>query len=152
MTPVDRVTLPGIVERGHGVASGQAEDSPFPHGTIEMQTPFFKELGLDLADFYPGTLNISIAPRTFVLVRPEFTFREVAWTPEIPPEDFSFSRCGLIFDGRRYNALIYTPHPETKIRHFQSPETLEILAPYIEGIRYGDNVQLQLNPDEIRIR
>ena len=147
----DWIPVAGVVERGHGVASGSAADSPFPRGTIEMQTPFFKDLGLDLTDFYPGTLNISIAPRTFKMKAPEFTFRGVAWTPEILPEDFSFSRCRLAFGGRRYDGWVYYPHPETKIRHFQSPATLEVLTPRIPRIRPGDPVELQVNANEIEI-
>ncbi len=42
----------GIIERGHQVASGMASDSPYPKGTIEMQTPFFQNLGLDLSAFF----------------------------------------------------------------------------------------------------
>jgi hypothetical protein len=143
--------IPGIIERGHGVASGSAPDSPFARGTIEMQTPFFKDLGLDLTDFYPGTLNVSIAPRTFRMKSPATTFRGVAWTPEIPPEDFSFSGCRLRFAGRRYDGLVYYPHPETKIRHYQSPSTLEILAQYIAGIGRGDAVDLEIDSREIEI-
>ncbi|MEO0518268.1 MAG: hypothetical protein AAF171_13325 [Cyanobacteria bacterium P01_A01_bin.116] len=52
------VTLEGVVVPGHRVASGQAQDSPYPHGTIEMQQPHFLSLGVDLSPYYPGTLNV----------------------------------------------------------------------------------------------
>jgi hypothetical protein len=34
---------------GHGVASGQAAASPYPAGTIALQSPHFASLGLDLS-------------------------------------------------------------------------------------------------------
>ena len=147
----DWVEIPGVVERGHGVASGSAVDSPYPRGTIEMQTPFFEALGLDLSGFHPATLNISIAPRTFRMAAPAFTFRQVGWTPLIPPEDFDFSRCRLVFNRRRFDALVYFPHPETKIQHFQPASTIEVLAPFVSGIQPGMNVRLELNGREIHI-
>jgi hypothetical protein len=141
----------GIVERGHKVASGTASDSPYPSGTIAMQTPFFKALGLDLAEYFQGTLNISISPRTFQIIQPEFTFPEVEWTDRHPPEDFSFSRCRVLLQGASYGGWIYYPHPETKKRNFQSPSILEVVAQPIPDIDYGCQVLLEYNPLEITV-
>ena len=41
---------------GHGIASGKKKDDRFPDGTISMQIPIFKRLGLDLDHFHQGTL------------------------------------------------------------------------------------------------
>jgi hypothetical protein len=139
----------GIIVEGHRVASGSSTD--YPYGTIEKQMPFFKELGLDLTRFYPGTLNVSIAPRRFALLRPEYTFRQVAWTELHPPEDFSFSPCKIRFIGRKYAGYIYYPHPETKIRHFQNPSLIEVIAEHIPNMAYGDQVELEVNSQEIRL-
>ncbi|MBE9140142.1 hypothetical protein IQ254_23580 [Nodosilinea sp. LEGE 07088] len=141
----------GIVERGHRVASGTALESPYPQGTIAMQTPCFKALGLDLTGYVQGTLNISISPQVFQLTQPEFTFRAVHWTDRHPPEDFSFSRCRLLFQGVGYDGLVYYPHPETKQRNFQAPAVVEILAPHIPGIQYGCRVEIEYNPLEITV-
>lgn len=142
-------TVEGTVVPGHKVASGAASDSPYPRGTIEMQVPFFQALGLDLAECFQGTLNISISPSTFQLTDPEFTFQGVEWTDRHPPEDFSFSRCRVLFEGSIYDSLIYYPHPETKQRNFQTPSILEIIAPPIPEISYGDAVEVEYNPSEI---
>ncbi|MEA5447690.1 hypothetical protein VB780_03855 [Leptolyngbya sp. CCNP1308] len=141
----------GIVERGHQVASGSALDSPYPASTIEMQTPFFRGLGLDLSGYFPGTLNISISPSTFQLTNPELTFRQVEWTDRHPPEDFSFSRCRVLFQASTYNCWIYYPHPETKKRNFQNPSIIEIIAPPIPNIKYGDRVEVEYNPLEVSV-
>jgi len=149
--PREMKTVDGIVQQGHQVASGTALESPYPRGTIEMQTPFFQAFGLDLTPLFQGTLNVSIAPKTLEVIKPEFTFRQVKWTDKNPPEDFSFSRCRLLFQEQEYESLIYYPHPETKIRHFHNPSIVEILAPLIPEIRYGSRVAIAYNPIEIRI-
>ncbi len=139
----------GVIKQGHQVASGRATNSPYPKGTIEMQIPFFQALGLDLTPFFPGTLNISLSPYTFKLNKPEFTFPKVQWNPDYPPEDFSFSHCRVSFKAQIYQGLIYYPHPETKLGHFQDSSTLEIIAPLIQGVNYQDSVVLEVKASEI---
>jgi hypothetical protein len=139
----------GVVARGHQVASGPSKE--YPYGSMERQIPLFKEKGLDLEGSFLGTINICIAPLQFEMIRPAFTFRQVAWTDLHPPEDFSFSPCKLKFDGKRYDGFVYFPHPETKIRHFQDASIIEVISVKIPGIWYGSRVELLLDPVEIRI-
>lgn len=143
------LTISGVVVRGHRVASQKSRH--YPRGTIEMQVPFFHRLGLDLTPFYWATLNVSISPNTFAMVAPQHTFRGVNWTSKHPPEDFSFSRCHIIFNGTRYEGWVYYPHPETKKRHFQNPSLIEIIAPRIPGIEYGAHVDIEINTDEVSV-
>lgn len=146
---MDTILVNGIIVEGHRVASGPSDD--YPYGTIEKQKPYFKSLGLDLDNFYNGTLNISIHPKTFEMKYPEFTFEHVAWTDLHPPETFSFSRCTVKFRGNHYAGWVYYPHPETKLRHYQQPSMIEILAEHIPGVRYGDNIEIELNRNEVSI-
>ncbi|MCX6951837.1 MAG: hypothetical protein NTV51_06685 [Verrucomicrobia bacterium] len=141
----------GVVRRGHRVASGTGEDRRYPEGTLRMQRPFFAALGLDLAGFYEGTLNVDIAPRSFALAEPRHTFRRVRWTDLHPPEDFSFSQCVVCHRGGEHAGWVYTPHPETKAAHFQPPTMLEILLPWVEGVNYGDTVELRVPANQIVI-
>jgi hypothetical protein len=143
------ITVRGTVIEGHRVASEPSSD--YPYSTLEKQKPYFKALGLDLEYFYNGTLNVSIFPNTFEMSNPEFTFERVEWTDLHPPETFSFSKCTVTFVGRRYAGWVYYPHPETKIRNFQQPSMIEILAEYIPGIHYGDKVEIELNRDEVSV-
>lgn len=143
------LTISGVVERGHLVASQKSKH--YPRGTIAMQVPFFKQLGLDLTSFYEATLNVSISPNIFALKNPHYTFRSVRWTSKHPPEDFSFSLCRVIFAGVKYVGWIYYPHPETKKRHFQKPSIIEIIAPRIPNIGYGDHVEIEVNTMEVFI-
>ena len=145
-----QTVISGVIVEGYRVASGPSRD--YPYGTLEKQILLFKQLGLNLEKFHLGTLNVSIAPATFELGSPEYTFRQVAWTDLHPPEDFSFSRCTVTFKGAKYAGYVYYPHPETKKRHFESASLLEIISVYIPEIQYGGRVELELNADEIRIQ
>jgi hypothetical protein len=145
------VKVTGVVECGHGVASGQASDSPYPDGTINMQIPFFKELGLDLTAYYAATLNVSIKPFSFAVINPEYTFRDVEWTQKHPPEHFSFSRCRLTYQNLMYDGWIYYPHPETKKRHFQNTDVIEIISPYIPHLDDGNKIEIFINAEEIQL-
>lgn len=145
------ITVNGTISKGHQVASGIAKDSPYPQGSIYMQTPFFKQLGLDISSFFAGTLNIKISPYKFKLYNPQYTFELVKWNPHSPPETFSFSFCQVIYNKGKYTGLIYYPHPETKPNHFQDDSTLEILTQPLDFIEYGHSIELNLNPTEVDI-
>jgi hypothetical protein len=147
--PIKWNTIHGIVIQGYRVASGPSKD--YPYGTLDRQRPIFKARGLDLDGYFNGTLNIDLRPFTFKLIKPEFTFRNVEWTDLHPPENFSFSRCKVIYKDIEYDGWVYYPHPETKLRHFQDPSLLEVIALLIPEIKYGDEVQVCIHPDRIEV-
>lgn len=139
----------GILVKGYGVASGPSAD--YPYGALERQRPIFRERGLDLGDYFNGTLNVDIRPRTFELLNPEFTFRDVRWTDLHPPEHFSFSHCMVSFHGREHQGWLYYPHPETKLRNFQNPSLLEVITDFISDIQVGDALEVLLNPERVHL-
>ncbi|OUC16700.1 MAG: hypothetical protein B0A82_00265 [Alkalinema sp. CACIAM 70d] len=145
-------TVAGIVTPGYQVASGRSLTSPYPAGTLELQLPFFKARGLDLSDCFLGTLNVSIAPHTFEICQPAHTFAEVQWIEGFASETFSFCHSWVVVGESLYSGWVYYPHPETKLDHFQDPSILEIVAPLIPDLRYGDRVQLVLDAQEIALR
>ena len=116
-----------------------------------MQAPPFKARGLDLSPYHAGTLNVSITPRRYAIIRPARTFRNVRWSATEPTEDFSFFDCRVRYGGTRYDGLVYYPHPETKPEHVQPPDVLEILTGFIADVRYGDAVVLELDPAQMRV-
>ena len=132
----------GEVVRGHQVASGQAEDSPYPLGTLAMQRSYFSELGLDMASFHLATINVDISPKTFDFSKPDFHFENLTWTQIVPPETFSFFHCVLEHKHKLYSGYIYYPHPETKVSHFQKDGLLELLMPFVDELKYGDEVSV----------
>lgn len=138
--------------KGHRVASGLNGNPSFPGGTLLMQTPYFQELGLDITVFYRGTLNVSIAPMCYRVVKPRFTFRNIQWHPVDRAEDFSFFDFHLLRSSQPPLAgLIYYPHPDTKPTHFQAPDVLELLLPFVEGLSYGSDLTLEIPREQMLI-
>ena len=135
---------------GHQVASGQNGNPRFPGGTLRMQQPHFKEQGLDISQLYPGTLNVSIAPMGYRVIRPRHTFKHLKWHPVEPAEDFSFFDVRVLFDdGKSVSGYIYYPHPETKPEHFQAPDILELLLPFMSSISYGATLKLEIPKEQM---
>jgi len=145
-------TFDARVVPGHRVASGGNGDPRFPGGTLRMQTPFFRALGLDLDAFHIGTVNVSIAPLKYRTAKARVTFRAVKWHPTAPAEDFSFFDVRLLRDNAEPVAgLIYYPHPETKPEHFQRPDVLELLLPFVAGIEYGAPLTLAVPTEQMMV-
>jgi len=146
-----KVICQGVVVPGHQVASGKASDSPYPSGTIEMQTPHFLALGVDLRNFYPGTLNVSIAPFGFEL-NPSVTLPQIKWSANHAAETFSFVPVEIAWQQQAFHGFIYYPHPETKINHFQDPCVIELLAPLLPDITYGYSLSITASAQELIIK
>ena len=117
-----------------------------------MQAPHFLDLGSDLHRFHPGTVNVSIAPASYRVVKAPVTFRQVKWHPTEPAEDFSFFDVRLTRHGQdAIEGAIYYPHPDTKPEHFQQPDILELLLPFIEGIHLDEEVTLEISREQMLI-
>ena len=142
---------PARIVQGHRVASGQNGNPRFPGGTLRMQIPHFLALGLDLRELFIGTLNVSIAPLQYRVVKAKHTFRKVNWHSTEPAEDFSFFDVRVVRpDAPSVEGYIYFPHPDTKPEHFQQPDVLELLLPFVAGLRYGMDLKLEVPPGQMR--
>ena len=137
-------TFKFTVVKGHQVASGIANDPRFPKGTIAAQTSFFRALGLELSGFYPATINAQFHCSSIILKHYDHYFKQVKWHKDIPPEDFKFYRCHILVKSKSFPALIYQPQVNTKAEHFQPLNQLEILAPFIPDVIYGDVLTLDI--------
>jgi hypothetical protein len=145
-------TIRARLVQGHRVASGLNGNPRFPGGTLRMQTPHFQERGFDISKLYLGTLNVSIAPQCYRVVKAHRTFTNLKWHPTEPAEDFSFFNVRVDCpDGASVEGFIYHPHPETKPEHFQQPDVLELLLPFVEGLRYGMELTLEIPPAQMVI-
>lgn len=138
--------------RGRGVASGRGGDPRYPDGTLALQAPLFARLGVDLQRFRRGTLNLSVAPFHVRVATPDVTLRQIAWSPHVPPEDFSFVRCRVGRPGAgEHEALVYWPHPDTTPEHHQPPTVVEVLAPDLGDVAAGEAVALTYDPQKLRV-
>ena len=145
-------TISARIVPGHRVASGMNGNPRFPGGTLRMQQPHFLALGFNLALYHRGTMNVSIAPRIYRVVKAPITFRDVKWHPTEPAEDFSLFDIHLLRpDVPPVEGKIYFPHPETKPEHFQQPDVLELLLPFVPGLNYGDEIRLSIPSDQMAV-
>ena len=138
--------LIGQVVKGHQIASGNASSLPFSAGTIALQKPFFKQLGLDLSAMFDGTINVAVKSLSNLdelsLRKPDYRFEHVKWTNSWPAEHFDFYACQFTYQNKCYPAFIYQPKTETKVGHFQPSNVVEVIAPFIDGLSYGDELEL----------
>jgi hypothetical protein len=133
------------IVQGHRVASGLNGDARFPGGTLRMQVPYFQARGLKTSHLYLGTLNVSVAPLRYRVVKPGHTFANVKWHPTEPAEDFSFFNVEVLRSGEQFIlGYVYYPHPETKPEHFQKPDVIELWLPFIPGLVYGSELKLKI--------
>ena len=142
MQPASKTNwIQGVVVAGHGVASGTGQDRRYPAGTIRLQQPFFLERGIDLSGYFPGTLNVDLAPQTPPPAQPRFD-GVIRWFEDLE-ERFLLSAVEVEAHGARHAGLWYYPHPDTKPAHFQRSTVVELLLPWIEGLRAGDRVSVR---------
>jgi hypothetical protein len=150
MNPEDKPKITARLVEGHRVASGLNGNPRFPGGTLRMQTPHFQERGFDISKLYVGTLNVSIAPLSYRVVKARHTFTNVNWHPTEPAEDFSFFDVRVVCpDGTAVAGYIYYPHPDTKPEHFQQSDVLELLLPFVKGLHYGMTLRLEVPADQM---
>jgi hypothetical protein len=94
------VWVPCRLRAGHGVALGRNPHSPYPAGTIALQSPFFSERGIDLSPFFPGTLNLEVPGGAWRLQRPDAAPPDPElvrrWLEPLWPEAFDLSDPDLL--------------------------------------------------------
>jgi hypothetical protein len=149
-SPFD-VHVEGVVSPGFGHASG-TRSTKYPEGTINLQRPHFLALGLDIRHCHAGTINLSIAPRTYRVRNPEFVLREVLWKPERRPENFFIGRCRIARGKEHWiDGFIYFPDPSTKESTRDDPSHFQLLAPYIPAVAYGDRLGMRFRSSEFEL-
>ncbi len=141
----------GEIKSGHGVASGKGKDERYPEGTLKQQLKHFLKQGLDLSNYFMGTINLDISPCSYEIKKPKHFFKNIDWSDYIPPENFYFFDVTLYYKDKTYKGLVYMPDPETKEDHLQKPTILELILPKIEGLEYGVMVEIALKKDQLEI-
>lgn len=141
----------GEIMSGYGVASGKGKDERYPQGTLKLQLKHFLERGLDLSNFFMGTINLDISPCSYEIKKPKYFFKNIDWSDYISPENFYFFDAILYYKDKTYKGLVYMPDPETKENHMQKPTILELIFPKIKGLEYGVMVDIALKKDQLDI-
>lgn len=141
----------GEIQSGHGVASGKGQDQRYPEGTLKQQLKHFLERGLDLSNYFMGTINLDISPYSYKIKKPKYFFKNIDWSDYIAPENFYFFDVSLHYKDEIYQGLVYMPDPDTKEDHMQKPNILELIFPKIKGLEYGLTVDIALRKDQLEI-
>ncbi|NMP32343.1 hypothetical protein HII17_12295 [Thalassotalea sp. M1531] len=137
---------------GFQVASGKAENSPYPKGTIALQAPYFKDQGINLDGFYKGTINAEFNCDVITIDKYDYKVDQLTWCQGVAPETFIFISCKVQFKEKHYPAFIYHPIGETKIGHLQPQNCLEIVAPFINGLEYGSQAKLVISNNYLTLK
>ena len=148
---IEYALVRGEIKLGYGVASGKDKDERYPEGTLKQQFKHFLERGLDLSNYFMGTINLDISPCSYEIKKPKYFFKNIDWSDFIPPENFFFFDVSLYYKDKSYKGLVYMPDPETKENHIQKPNILELIFPKIEGLEYGTMVDIELKKAQIDI-
>ena len=71
---------------------------------------------------------------TVFTMKPNYRFKDIKWSKDLPSETFSFYACEIKLSSERqtYKSWIYWPHPSTKPEFKQKENILEILAPSLD--------------------
>jgi hypothetical protein len=136
------------VVKGDQVVSGRANDLRFPRGTV---TIFSNAGGLNLNGYYIATVNAQFNYHAIVLNLYDHYFEQVKWYENMPTENFKFCQCHILKNSTSYPALIYQPQVETKVEHLQPINQLELLAPLIEHLHYGDVISLNISNAKVTL-
>lgn len=148
---MEYILVRGEIKSGYGVASGKGKDERYPEGALKQQFKRFLGRGLDLSNYFMGTINLDISPCSYEIKKLKHFFKNIDWSDFIPPENFYFFDVSLHYNDKTYKGLVYMPDPETKENHIQKPNILELIFPNIEGLEYGSIVDIELKKNQIYI-
>ncbi|MEW6982948.1 hypothetical protein AAD001_09890 [Colwelliaceae bacterium 6471] len=146
------IRYPFSVVKGHQVASGMSINSPYPKGTIALQTPYFKSLGLDLTDYFSGTINAQFDCQQIELMKYSHVFENLNWLKGLPSETFYFAPVKIEYKKKLYRAFVYQPDKQTKIDHFQENNVLELIAEQLPGLNYNEQLELIIEQGFLEIK
>lgn len=144
------IILEGKVRQGLQIASGLNPDPSLKlNNTIYLQKPFFKKAGVfGIDNIYNGTINFSIAPKEFKIIKPDYEVT-CEWVKGVT-ETFWFVKAVTNFKGKEYHGYIYYPCPSSIKNH---PDNIvEFLAEKIPNLEYGDLISIEVSEKQIKIK
>ena len=105
----------------------------------------FKKLEIDLSDKFQATINVNILPRSVRINNPRLTLDSHRGEKDVQ-DRVAFSRCRIHYDGFHFYGVLYHPYNKG-----ETTSTVEIIAPYIPGIKPGDTVQVDFISNEVEL-
>lgn len=130
---------------GYQIASGLAANNPFGAGSLTLQLPHFCAQGLPFKNYYAGTINLDVSPKTLLWKKYWHCVRHLQWHRNYPAESFAFCPCVLSHGERQYKGFVYYPLPATKIAHHHSPSIVEVITEFIPNLHYRDTIMVSFD-------
>jgi hypothetical protein len=127
LNPTRLTPIVGTIVRGTQTASGHSAFTDCG-GTLGLQIPIFRSLGLDLGWAYRGTLNVDISPLELEIICPDFHLIDVVWLRELPAETFHFLFVTVHTETVSAYGVIYRPIKRTKIGIYPGDHILELIT------------------------
>ncbi len=100
---------------------------------------------LDFSDKCYATINVNILPKYVKLTEPSVTIL-ISNVNSSSQKPVTFSKCRLNFDGFNFYGILFFPHMDEN-----KSSTVEIIAPFIPGLKTGDRIQIDVNSKEFQI-
>ncbi len=100
---------------------------------------------LDFSDKCHATINVNILPKFVKLAEPTVTLL-ISSIRSDSQKPVTFSKCRLNFDGFNFYGILFFPHMEDN-----KSSTVEIIAPFIPGLKTGDRIQIDVNSKEFQV-
>ena len=149
------LSVTGNVTEGFRIASGSNKEGvPGPHGEMLIdsfvrQRPFFEAEIPELKHVWTGTINVNISPRLCHILSYDHQIT-CEWHPGIV-ETFGIVKGVAVQFGRSQYAPAFIYYPLPSDIHIPRDELIEVLAPRIEGLSYGDRVTLFIPEGKVEI-
>ncbi len=151
---MERLSILGKVRRGYRIASGlNVEGVPGPGGimlkdSFVRQKPFFEKQIPALRGTWTGTINVDIAPRQAKMISFDHQIT-CEWHPGIKETFGIIEGVEVIVKGQSFPGFIYYPLPSEI--HTPRHHIIEVIAPKIEGLSYGDDIEIRVSGDKVAI-
>jgi len=140
----EKITIKGIISEGLKAASGQRHKGAA--GTIALQKPGLKSIGVEVDKLFNGTINLQLK-QGFHITKPDYTLTDYEWIEGVF-ESFDILRCKIKYGQSTYEGYVYRPK-ESEHAAAHEASIVELLAPEIPGIRYGDRLSIDVAKDRV---
>jgi len=146
---MEKISLRGNIKQGLRIASGLNPDRSLKlNNTIAQQKPFFIKAGIpDMESMHNGTINLFIAPATFKITKPHYEVT-CEWFKGVT-ETFHLVKADIEYNNAIYQGYVYYPCPSAVKNH--DDNIVELLAPKIVGVKYGDPITAHVAAQNITL-
>lgn len=136
----NNIKITGTIVNGYGLA----------HETLKKQFPYFILRNKYFSNFFTGTINVDIEPQELHIKKYEYLYKNINWARHWT-QDFGFIPFkNFKINGRMIKTDGFLYFPTKNQAHNKSQ--LELICPFIKGLRKGDKLELQISKQNIQAK